>query len=52
MPATKLKNSRCDNPECFCKGCTCKPCVCREDKPCGCDPTVRPVPPAVKNDRT
>ena len=55
MPKNKLKNSgysSCDNPVCFCKGCNCNPCMCREDKPCGCDSTVKPVPPAVKNDRT
>ena len=55
MPTNKLKNSgysTCDNPECFCKGCDCNPCVCREDNPCGCDSTVKPIPPAVKNVRT
>jgi hypothetical protein len=51
MPAnnkTNSKHSSCDNPECFCKGCTCDPCMCREDQPCGCDPNVKPVPPAIK----
>ena len=51
MSKNKLKSSgysTCDNPVCFCKECNCNPCMCREDKPCGCDPTVKPVPPAVK----
>ena len=38
----------CLNPECFCKGCSCAPCMCTEDKPCGCDPDVKGVPPIVE----
>ena len=37
----------CTNPECFCKGCSCDPCMSTEDKPCGCDPDVKGVPPKV-----
>jgi hypothetical protein len=40
----------CNNPECHCENCTCDPCLCREDKPCGCDPNVSPVPPRVDNE--
>jgi len=38
----------CSNPVCFCKGCSCDPCMCTEDKPCGCDPDVKGVPPIVE----
>ena len=38
----------CDNPDCYCKGCSCDPCMCTEDKPCGCDPDVKGVPPVVE----
>ena len=35
------------NPDCYCEGCECDPCMCREDKPCGCDPKIKGVPPIV-----
>ena len=45
------KKMACSNPECFCVDCECDPCLCREDRPCGCDPTVQAVPPKVGRSR-